>query len=267
MRIGRYTWLVTLVAFVVLAQEFGVAAGAALLAIELSLTLGVALVAWRVSGARREFLLGVLLPPIARRLLAAEWRILCALPAGLIERRADRRAGAEVRFAYRRGSSELAFGVALLPALLAELVIVHLLLAGAPEVVRWTLTLLSLYAMLWVIGFITGLVLLPHRVHRGEIAVRFSALHLLRLRGADVVDVQVFERRDGDRSGVLVDGREVRFQMGGRTNVRLDLGRPTRLVRPIAAPVDVTTVFLWADDSEAFCRATEQARRPGVPRP
>ena len=70
-------------------------------------------------------LVDLLMHPVARRAIIGEARMLSTIPLVLL-RRLRRRRGAE--FAAHRGSHELGFAVALLPAILAEGGAVHLLL-------------------------------------------------------------------------------------------------------------------------------------------
>lgn len=225
--------------------------------------LTIALIAWRTSGARREALLDLFLPPIARRLLLAEWRILAVVPAGLLERRRDRLPGSAQRFSYHRRNPELAFGLAFLPAVVAESAAVHLLLDGVlPEAVRWTMLALNLYGLAWLVGFLAGLVLRPHRVTAAAVDVRFSALHGMSFAREDIERCTAESTRTGTATRVVTDGETAWFRMGGRTNVRIDLRRPARLVRPIGAPVLVRHLHLHVDAPQAFISAT-QAHEPG----
>ena len=95
----------------------GLKAGIALAALDLAVLLAVVAIGTRVLGReRRDVLLDFLMHPTARRAIAAEARTLLILPRAL-GRRLRQPAGRE--FTYHRGTNELGFVLALLPAAFA----------------------------------------------------------------------------------------------------------------------------------------------------
>lgn len=166
-RLRRWAFLVTVPAGLFGAKALGIdlnvrtglKAGIALATLDLAVLLAIGT---RVLGReRRDVLLDFLMHPTARRAIAAEARTLLILPRAL-RRRLRQPAGRE--FAYHRGTNELGFVLALLPAAFAEGAAVHLLLHGAPTWLRLAIAAVHLYGILMLLGLALGPRVHPHRV-------------------------------------------------------------------------------------------------------
>ncbi len=134
-RVRRWSFVVTLPGGYLLARTLGLeltigrglCAGVAAALLDLALLVTVAVAGSRLLGRdRRDVLLDFLMHPTARRAIRGEARMLWTYVRAFRRRGGRRRSPDE--FTYHRGSYELGFALALIPAVLAEAAVVHLLL-------------------------------------------------------------------------------------------------------------------------------------------
>lgn len=93
----------------------------------------------------------------------------------------------------------------------------------------------------------------------GALELRRRPLYRARVRTADITDVEVVRRRDGQRTGLeLGDG--ARLAVGGRTDVRLRFAVPVTIERPLADPFAVRELAIAGDDVPSFVAAVQRAR-------
>ncbi len=263
-RVRRWSFVVTLPLGLLAGRSLGldlgdgVVLGAAAALLDAAVVVAVALVGTRVLGQeRRDALLDLLMHPVARRAIVGEARMLATLPTALLRRiRAPR--GEE--FACHRGSQELGFALALLPAMVAEGAAVHLLL---PEGWLWpkvAVAALHVYGVVMLVSWALGERTHPHRLRSGVLELRSGQLYRIRVAAERVAGVEIERRRAGQRTGLLLDGDAARLAVGGRTDVILRFAAPVRLERPLGDPLILTEVAVAVDDPARFVAAVEAAR-------
>lgn len=260
----RWSFLVTAPLGFVVGRSFGLELGDGVLLgalaafLDAVVVVGVALAGGQLLGKeRRDALLDLLMHPVARRAILGEARMLLTLPSALLRRLLPPR-GEEL--ACHRGSHELGFAIALLPAMLAEGAAVHLLLPDGwlwPKVV---LAALHLYGVIMLLSWAAGLRTHPHRLRGGELELRSGQLYRARVATTQVAAVELAHRRDGQRTGLVLDDGGARLAVGGRTDVLLRFATPVRVERPLGDPLTVTELAIAVDDPPRFIAVVEAAR-------
>ncbi len=195
--------------------------------------------------------------PVARRAIVGEARMLSTLPAALLRRL--RPPGGE-RFACHRGSHELGFALALLPAMLAEGATVHLLLPVGWFWPKLVLAALHVYGVLMLLSWAAGERTHPHRLHRGVLELRSGKLYRARVATTDVAAIKVARRRHGQRSGLVLGDDPPRLAVSGRTDVTLRFAAPVRIERPLGEPLSVSELSIAVADPARFVGAIEAVR-------
>jgi hypothetical protein len=129
-----------------------------------------------------------------------------------------------------------------------ELVVVHVLTARWP-LLRWSLLVLGLYALVWFVAFGLSLRQRPHLLGGHELRLRFGWFRDLRVpldRLATVRTAVV----SGHRRNLVVDDRQLTMSVMGDTNVELRFA-PAVQVEVAGEPRNISTVALYADDPRA----------------
>ncbi len=223
----------------------------------MAVLVGVTLAGSRLLGQeRRDALLDLLMHPVARRAIVGEARMLSTFPAALLRRLRPPRGE---RFACHRGSHELGFALALLPAMLAEGAAAHLLLPADwfwPKVALATLHVCGVLMLLSWGQARTH----PHRLHRGVLELYSGPLYRARVATTDIAAIEVAPRRDGQRTGLVLGDGTPRLAMNGRTDVTLRFAARIRIERPLGEPLSVTELSIAVDDPARFAVAVERAR-------
>ncbi|MGY1705933.1 hypothetical protein ACI79C_15310 [Geodermatophilus sp. SYSU D00697] len=129
-----------------------------------------------------------------------------------------------------------------------ETLVVHVLLPW--EVARWVLLAVSVYALMWMVGFSLSLRQHPHVVRDGELVVRFGHFRsvVVPLAGLAAVRRSV---ETGHRRTVVREGDRLVVSVMGDTNVEV------RCEPPVQVPGQdgpVARVALYADDPAAAVR-------------
>jgi hypothetical protein len=193
---------------------------------------------------------------LARWLVRLEigiWRSLFLLAA----RRVPGRGPGVGTFPYAKEVSPLLYAFIGVSAL--ELVVLHLILPWAT--VRTIALVLSLWGLLWMIGFLASLRVFPHLVGPDGLRVRYGTSVDVRVPWEAVADVRSVKHRLSTGKTVQVlpaeEGDAVHVAVLKRTRVDVVLQRPTTLVLP-DGPREVTAVRLDADDPKAFVAAVRE---------
>jgi hypothetical protein len=193
---------------------------------------------------------------LARWLVRLEigiWRSLFLLAA----RRVPGRGPGVETFPYAKEVSPLLYAFIGVSAL--ELVVVHLILPWAT--VRTIALVVSLWGLLWMIGFLASLRVFPHLVGPDGLRVRYGTSVDVRVPWEAVADVRTAKHRlpTGKTVEVLPgqDGDAVHVAVLKRTRVDVVLRAPTTLALP-GGPREVTAVRLDADDPKAFAAAARE---------
>jgi len=260
-RVRRWSFLVTAPLGFLVGRSLGLDLGDGLLlgalgaVIDVAVVVGVALAGTRLLGRERsDALLDLLMHPVARRAIVDEALMLATLPAALV-----RRPRGEA-FACHRGSHELGVALALLPAMVAEGVALHLLLPDAWFWPQVGLAALHAYVVLMLLSWAAGARTHPHRLHDGRLELRGGQLYRMRVAVAQVAAVEIAARREGQRTGLVLGGDPLRLAVGGRTDVRLRFTSPVRLERPLGDPLELIELAIAVDDPTRFAAAVEAAR-------
>jgi len=243
----------------------GLKAGIALAALDLAVLIAVVAIGTRVLGReRRDVLLDFLMHPTARRAIAAEARTLLILPRALA-RRLRRPSSRE--FAYHRGTNELGFVLALLPAALAEGAAVHLLLHGAPTWLRLAIAALHIYGILMLLGLALGPRVHPHRVTDRTLHLRAGQLTRADIPLELIAAIGTEHRRMGRRTGLVVGDGEALLLSEGRADVRVELLEPVLVERALRDPVSVTSLVVAVDDEPALVQEVRRAQADACTEP
>jgi len=134
-----------------------------------------------------------------------------------------------------------------------EIVVFHLILPW--EVVRLVVDIVSIWGLLWMLGFAASMHVYPHLVDGTGVRVRNSTGTDITVPWDAIASVSVRERSRDRSKTVQVDhdekGDVLHVVMSSRSNVDLRLRRP--LVVPLAKGDEtVTEVRFFADDARAL---------------
>lgn len=246
-RVTRWSFLVTLPLCALLISLRGFDAVLVIFALEFAAFMVVIVVAARLGGERGQVILDFVMHPAARRLMRSEAVIVLTLPRALL--RLARRRRSEDEYSYAKGDVELPLAVASIPAFAIELVLVHLLVPDSLGWLRLALLVLSLYGVLWILGWALGLHVFPHRLRDDVLELRLGSLY----RTAIPLDAIVTLRRERSKSGTRTHldaaGGAAALRVGGRVDLHVTLDRPVLVERPLGEPLEVTSISFAADDA------------------
>ncbi len=186
----------------------------------------------------------------------------------LVTRRVPGRGPGVEAFSYVKAVAPIMGAFIFVSAL--ELLVVHLLLPW--ETIRLIVLVLSVWGLLWMIGFLASMKVFPHllgpdglRVRSGtsaDIAIPWEAVASVRQRRGSVASRRRVEVERGD------DGAVVSVPALKLTRVEVILRGPTAVELPDGAEA-ITALRLYADDPRALvARAREHlASRAAVEEP
>lgn len=127
---------------------------------------------------------------------------------------------------------------------------------------RWLLLIAAIYALFWAFAFYASLVVLPHRIERAGVRLRYGALADATIPYDAITLVEHRPLRpSGGGDGLRVDrGEEAAYiAVGGRTAVTLQLRAPCTLNGLLSTTSPVKTVHVAADDPEGLTRELNSA--------
>nr|MBA2299400.1 hypothetical protein [Chloroflexota bacterium] len=165
-------------------------------------------------------------------------------------------------YSYHRRNSDLAVALALLPAIVGEIIVVELLLSGLPLWVRLAIAAISLYGFAWLIAWTVGLRVYPHRLRDDVLEARLGAFYRAVVPLEAIAEVDVTPQRPAKRTQLLLTDGTAAFVVGGHTNLRLRLARPVTIERPLGDPVEVSQLELAADQPAALAQAIRERLHP-----
>jgi hypothetical protein len=246
-RLRRWSFVLTLPGAVAVALVAGVGSSLALVGVRVALGVIVLLAALRLGGERSEAVRDLLMHPRVRRYLRVELRVVAAPWLALAQ--LWRRDPAE--FSYHRGDYQPAIALALVPALLAEAAVVHLLLPHGWLWAHLAVAAGHAYALLWLFAWAAGPRVRPHRVAGGWLIVRAGVLYEARVPLEAVEAVEVRRRRvGGDEAALVRDGEAVLLPARHRVDLWLELTQPVIVARPLGEPVVTRRLAIAADEPE-----------------
>jgi hypothetical protein len=187
---------------------------------------------------------------LLRWLVVTEIHVWRSLFLWLTRRVPGKGPGAEA-FSYTR---ELAPLIAVFIFLsLIELPVVHLLLPW--ETVRLVVLILSVWGLLWMLGYLAGVKVYPHLLDADGLRLRYGPAVDIRIPAGAIASVTA--RRGSVATGqhVHVEGTVLHVAVVKQTRVQVVLREPT----PIAGREGVTEVRFYADDARGLVtRARER---------
>jgi len=199
-----------------------------------------------------EDTLGTVMPDLAARAVVLEVRMWIHLLGWLL----GRRPRGPQYFSYHRRSFIPWLLLLVVFELPVEVVLAELFIPW--EWLRWTLLLLSIYGLIWVLGWHASLVMLPHVLEDDRLLIRSGIFLEGAVWYADVVHLEVgkFEVKER-REGFYVDpSRHSAWQLlGGRADVRLRLASPVSFRRALRWTPPIETLHLSVDEPERFAQA------------
>jgi hypothetical protein len=172
----------------------------------------------------------------------AAWRRRPFTPAGTLA------------FSYHVQSSMAAIFGALALASVGELVAVHFLLRTTSPRAAWTLTIVSLLGVVWLVGFLRATILRPVLLTPTHLLVRTGLQWRMDIPLVAITRVEIGRVTTG---ATRSDGtfRAVRF---GQPNVTLTLDREIQAIGAYGTGRRVSRVLLTLDDRRAFERALRE---------
>jgi len=142
---------------------------------------------------------------------------------------------------------------------LLELVVVHLLLPWAT--VRIVLLVVSVWGLLWMLGFLASMKVFPHLIDDAGLRIRYGTTTDIRVPWEAVASVGA--RRRSVATGKTVDlergdeGTVANVAVMKQTRVDVVLHGPTAIELP-AGTEELTGVRFYADDARAFVAAAHE---------
>jgi len=207
---------------------------------------------------------------LRRAISAARWLVMLeigiwrSLFLWVTRRRPGRRPGSQA-FSYGREVRPLLMVIIFVSAL--ELVVVHLLLPWAT--VRLIALVLSVWGLLWMVGYLASIKVFPHLLDHRELRVRFGTTTDIRIPWEAIAGVNSKRRRTPTRRSVQIqgadDGIAVDVPVLRQTRVDVAMREPTTVELP-DGPQEITELRLYADDPGALVAAARE-RLSQTPRP
>lgn len=142
----------------------------------------------------------------------------------------------------------------------AEVPAAHFLLPW--ESARTVLLVIGIWGLAWMLGLMASFYVRPHLVSKTSLSVRSGPLLTVPVSWAEVASVRATEADvDGTiRALQVVDGT-LHVQVGGRTNVRLELRQP-REVANHRGTHQVTAIAFWVDEPRDVARLVQEHLNP-----
>lgn len=244
----RWSFVVTLPLCALLVTVRGLDAVLVIFAVELATFMLVLAAASRFGGERGRFILDLVMHPAVRRLMWTEAQIMVVLPRALLRSvHGGRRTATE--YPYAKGDVELPLAIAFVPAFVAEATVVHLLVPDGLGWLKLAPLALSLYGLLWILGWAIGLRTFPHRLHADVLDLRLGSLYRACVPLDSIVSVSHERAKSGTRTRLDATGDAVALRVGGRVDLHVTLDRAIAVRRPLGEPLQVTSISFAADDA------------------
>ena len=184
------------------------------------------------------------LPPPLARAIGHELGILRALLLAMRSRSDVPPGSRAVR--YGRDLRPLLAAIAGVSVLEIVVVTIIVRLLVHVAIVGWILIVLSVYALLWLLGFRAALRVLPHVVGPSTLRLRFATFCDIELP-LELIDGVRAQRSKGYRHTAQVDDTALAVSVMGQANVKVALRRPFMIAEG-KLDGEVTEVRFFADD-------------------
>lgn len=207
-------------------------------------------------GAAAAAALDAALPPIVAHLVKQELRMVGAL-AGVFSRSPCLPEGAR---AISTGASLRTLMKVIVAVSILELVVVGVLVEAfvSSAAIRWTVVVLSLYGLVWVVAFTSSLRRNVHVLTGEDLRLRFAMLADLRVP-TRVVATARRDRQGGHKHLVDAGDGTLSLSVMGMTNLLVELSEPTEIDLGRRGVHTVTKVLLQADDPDEAVRTIRAA--------
>lgn len=188
---------------------------------------------------------------LARRVVAFELALYRSL-FRWVARRPDIPSDA-VAFPYIGAIAALLWAFIFVSAI--ELIALHLLLPW--ETIRLIVDIVSIWGLIWMLGFMASFKVHPHLVSDSGLRIRNGAATDITVPWDAIARVGVRERSRDKSTAIQLDqdeqGTVLNVVVGSRTNVNVTLLRP--LVVPLSKGEEpVTEIRLYADDARGLAK-------------
>lgn len=195
--------------------------------------------------------LAEMMPRKLARILTMEPRLFACLARWALRRTQP----AEGEFGYH-GKSQLGY-IVLMVVMTApvEVLIFEILIPWAW--LRWTLLVLSVYAVFWILGFQASLAALPHRLETGGVRLRYGLFAEVFVPYAEISGVERAARKapkSGDGLQAVPEEGAVYLAINGKTDLTVRLREPHPVRGFFKNPEPAAEVHFAADDPERFLR-------------
>jgi membrane protein YdbS with pleckstrin-like domain len=202
--------------------------------------------------------IAVIFPRTLARLVALEPRIWIALVKWAFRRRPL----APNEFTYHKRSAMGAFLALVLLTLPVELLLYEILIPW--PIVRWILLVVSVYAVIWMLGLFASLRVLPYRLDADGLRIRYGVLADGFVPYTLISAIELQRRKSPDQEGLRLVAEEdaAYLSAGGRTDITLHLREPIVLRGLLKSHPPVLTIHLAADKPDAL--ATGLRKHTGV---
>lgn len=197
---------------------------------------------WSVSLSQTAERFGV--PRLALALLVSEISLLWSLTKIFI--RPASPAGADAHPGYKNLRTVVTLIVALV---IVEIIVIHL--AVPSQFWRLLLLVLSIYALLLLIGFYTSIKVNPHLLTPRGLEIRRGHRFVCEIPWENLARAQKVGPGQGGDIIITEDG-EVRLPVLSEVNVRLEMEPPVSAEDLHKGRVDVTAVEIYCDDRNSF---------------
>jgi hypothetical protein len=183
-----------------------------------------------------------ILGPVAGNMLAYEMTVFYYLLFGWRRTPTDR----PLSFSYHRKTAYLAIVAVVMLAVVAELFGMHLLISLWSSVVAWIVTVLSIYAMLWLIGDAHAIRLRPIQLTETMLLLRVG------LRSTIDVPLESIDSFGAPSGGALsrrTPGYLKAVLLGG-PSFRVELNTPVDALGPYGLTTKATTIDVQVDEPQ-----------------
>lgn len=134
-----------------------------------------------------------------------------------------------------------------------EIVAVHLLVP-LPWL-RWTLFVLGILSLLWVVGFVLASVVYPHTVNGNSLRIRCGSMLDVSVATENIAEMYWTPHMVSHSRSVTITDGALWIQLGGTAQVSVLLNEPHTIALPGKPPKRVQRLFFPADSREPVNRA------------
>ncbi len=143
-------------------------------------------------------------------------------------------------------------GLSIVEIPVLDLIVKHVIPWGPARLITLAI---SVWGLLWMLGFLAGLIRHPHLVVGEGLRIRMGSGIDLTVPWADVVSVSKHYRAMPSSRAVQYEEGALHVVVGSQTSVDVKLWRPSSFTLPRGPGEPVGEVRLYADDPDGLVRA------------